>query len=191
MVYENNQTKIDQATNTATTQTYLDPRPDNANKNIMDGSSRKPRNDSAYIMGYRIRFYAGYAIDSLGASPIDTKAAVSEDPDTNKRNITEYITDTNGNTYDMINNKKHKVTQNKTPTNAQFGVKIFNQYVADTSNLENRPARIKKLTTTDTMNTYYRMRNLYIPTQWIYKENGTSGTKGTDNGQWFKLSNYI
>ena len=38
------------------------------------------------------------------------------------------------------------------------------------------------------MNTYYRMRNLYIPTQWIYKENGTSGTKGTDNGQWFKLS---
>lgn len=188
MVYENNQTKIDQATNTATTQTYLDPRPDNANENIMDGSSRKPRKDSAYIMGYRIRFYAGYAIDSLGASPIDTKAAVSEDPDTNKRNITEYITDTNGNTYDMINNKKHKVTQNKTPTNAQFGVKIFNQYVADTSNLENRPARIKKLTTTDTMNTYYRMRNLYIPTQWIYKENGTSGTKGTDNGQWFKLS---
>ena len=149
MVYENNQTKIDQATNTATTQTYLDPRPDNANENIMDDSSRRPRNDSAYIMGYRIRFYAGYAIDSLGASPIDTKDAVSEDPDTNKRNITEYITDTNGNTYDMINNKKHKVTQNKTPTNAQFGVKIFNQYVADTSNLENRPARIKELTTTD------------------------------------------
>lgn len=187
MVYESNSTKIQQATNTATTKTYLDKAPDTALDNVMTSQSHYPTTDSAYIMGYRIPFYAGYQLDSLGTSLIDTKDPVSASTDANKRNITEFITDTQGTRYEMLNGKNHTVTQNKTPTNAQFGVKIYNQKVADTSDPHNAPARIRELTTTDTMNTYYRMRNLYLPIQWI--DNGkTTGDSATDNGQWFKLT---
>lgn len=56
---------------------------------------------------------------------------------------------------------KDTVTQNRTPTNVQFGVKAFNQTV-DNPTDRTRPARIKEMVTEDTMNTNYRMRNIYL-----------------------------
>ena len=138
-------------------------------------------NDSAYIMGYRIPFKAGYQIDSLGRTSIDSKGDVTGD---GERNVTDYLT-SDGDTYEMLNGKKHTVTQNRTPTNVQFGVKAFNQTV-DNPTDRTRPARIKEMVTEDTMNTNYRMRNIYLPVQWI-DNGGSAGTSGTDNGQWLKV----
>lgn len=181
MVYENNSTKIQQATNTVTTRTYHDYE-DTAYANIMNNNSSRRTDDSAYIMGYRIPFKAGYQIDHLGRTPIDSKDDVTGD---GEQNITDYLT-TDGTSYDMLNGKKHKITQNKTPTNVQFGVKAFNQTVEDPAD-RTTPARIRELTTTDTMNPNYRMRNIYLPVQWV-DNGGAAGASGTDNGQWFKVS---
>ena len=62
MVYESNSTKIQQATNTATTKTYLDKAPDTALDNVMTSQSHYPTTDSAYIMGYRIPFLCWISI---------------------------------------------------------------------------------------------------------------------------------
>lgn len=181
MVY--NSSRISQATNTVTTRTYHDYEA-NAYTNIMSSEYNKQNsiNDSAYIMGYRIPFKAGYQIDSLGRTSIDSKGDVTGD---GERNVTDYLT-SDGDTYEMLNGKKHTVTQNRTPTNVQFGVKAFNQTV-DNPTDRTRPARIKEMVTEDTMNTNYRMRNIYLPVQWI-DNGGSAGTSGTDNGQWFKVS---
>ena len=181
---------IDNATNKVTTNSYYNNDESTINKSTMTNSSNAKDFDSAYIMGYRIPFHAGYQLDSLGAAPIDTKADVTLSNDANKTSIKDYIT-TDGQEYEKINGEKQDVTQNKTPTNAQFGVKIYNQFVSDTTtNVKNKPARIKELTTTDTMNTYYRMRNIYLPVQWIDNGSAEKGTKKTDNGNWFKVSKF-
>ena len=181
MVY--NSSRISQATNTVTTRTYHDYEA-TAYTNIMSSEYNKQNsiNDSAYIMGYRIPFKAGYQIDSLGRTSIDSKGDVTGD---GERNVTDYLT-SDGDAYEMLNGKKHTVTQNRTPTNVQFGVKAFNQTV-DNPTDRTRPARIKEMVTEDTMNTNYRMRNIYLPVQWI-DNGGSAGTSGTDNGQWFKVS---
>ena len=157
MVY--NSSRISQATNTVTTRTYHDYEA-TAYTNIMSSEYNKQNsiNDSAYIMGYRIPFKAGYQIDSLGRTSIDSKGDVTGD---GERNVTDYLT-SDGDTYEMLNGKKHTVTQNRTPTNVQFGVKAFNQTV-DNPTDRTRPARIKEMVTEDTMNTNYRMRNIYLP----------------------------
>ena len=87
MVY--NSSRISQATNTVTTRTYHDYEA-TAYTNIMSSEYNKQNsiNDSAYIMGYRIPFKAGYQIDSLGRTSIDSKGDVTGD---GERNVTDYL----------------------------------------------------------------------------------------------------
>ena len=174
------------ATNKIETKTYLDDNNDK-NTNVMDSDSGYKNYSSAYIMGYRIPFNVGYQLESLGADAIDINGDVNKSTDPNKRNISDYHTK-DGKTYTKLDNSNYTEKQNKTPTNAQFGVKVYNQ--TDSSNDEHKiPARIRDVTTTDTMNQYYRMRNIYLPKQWI--NDGTDSdpsSKTTANGQWFKLS---
>ena len=66
-----------------------------------------------------------------------------------------------------------------------FGVKLYNQTVNNPTD-RSVPARIKKVVTDDALNEFYRLRNLYIPIQWIYKNDETA--TGTEKGQWFKMS---
>ena len=183
MVYENNSTKIAQATNTATTKTYHDYDLNTGYNSYMfdDWAHKDQTYDSAYIMGYRIPFKAGHNIVAMGKTPIDSKDAVTAD---GNKQITDYLT-SDGHSYEMLNGQTHKITQNITPTNVQFGVKLYNQTVNNPTD-RSVPARIKKVVTDDALNEFYRLRNLYIPIQWIYKNDETA--TGTEKGQWFKMS---
>ncbi|MBM6800626.1 hypothetical protein H7U28_17770, partial [Coprobacillus cateniformis] len=146
MVYENNSTKIAQATNTATTKTYHDYDLNTGYNSYMfdDWAHKDQTYDSAYIMGYRIPFKAGHNIVAMGKTPIDSKDAVTAD---GNKQITDYLT-SDGHSYEMLNGQTHKITQNITPTNVQFGVKLYNQTVNNPTD-RSVPARIKKVVTDD------------------------------------------
>ena len=93
-------------------------------------------------MGYRIPFKAGHNIVAMGKTPIDSKDAVTAD---GNKQITDYLT-SDGHSYEMLNGQTHKITQNITPTNVQFGVKLYNQTVNNPTD-RSVPARIKKVVT--------------------------------------------
>ncbi len=184
------------AENHVTTKTYEDfDGYVNASNSIMfnDSSSKGSWiEDYARIMGYRRPFEAGQQLIPMGRTEIDEAGTVTADGVTT---ITEYRTEDTSVTYNRLDvdaatagtTESYTREENLTPTNAQFGVKIFNETVTSTDD-KSIPVRIKQAVSTNTMNEFYRMRNLYIPVQWI--NTGVAVAEGsTESGQWFHITN--
>ncbi|MCU6761032.1 Serine-aspartate repeat-containing protein D precursor [uncultured Roseburia sp.] len=64
---------------------------------------------------------------------------------------------------------------NETPTNAGFGVKLYNQYNTGDNTGEHQVARVSEAVAKNTFNNYYRLRHIYIPEEFI-------------TGDWFRAS---
>ena len=109
-------------------------------KNDYDQSALIPQNeDTAYLMGFRIPFKAGFALEGL-SSGIQYDYESGDDP-------------------------SQGIIANITPHKTSFGVKIWNQ--TDGGDTKNKATRIKQVDASVTLDSRYNMKAIDFPKEFI------------------------
>ncbi len=113
---------------------------DSTLKNDYDQKTLIPQNnDTAYLMGFRIPFKAGFALESLSTG-------------------TQYD-------YESVDDATQGIIANITPHQTSYGVKLWNQ--ADGSGAKNKATRIKQVNATVSLDSRYNMKSINFPKEFV------------------------
>ncbi|MFQ9922888.1 MAG: SdrD B-like domain-containing protein [Beduini sp.] len=97
--------------------------------------------DTAYLMGFRLPFKAGYKIEGRNSEAIQLD-------------------------YESVSDSSNNVEANITPHTTTFGIKVWNQNDGDDP-VKDKASRIKTVEITSNLDTHYNLKKIHIPGEFI------------------------